>query len=77
MAETKSAWGIDIGQAGLKAIKLRSSEDGQKVFAVAFDYIAHRKILSQADAIPEQLNREAWKRALQTIRPRRRNKRSG
>jgi type IV pilus assembly protein PilM len=54
MAETKSAWGIDIGQAGLKAIKLRSSEDGQKVFAVAFDYIAHPKILSQPDAIPEQ-----------------------
>jgi type IV pilus assembly protein PilM len=65
MAETKSAWGIDIGQAGLKAIKLRTSEDGQKVFAVAFDYIAHPKILSQPDAIPEELIREAMKTFLE------------
>ncbi|MFM7925547.1 MAG: pilus assembly protein PilM, partial [Planctomycetaceae bacterium] len=65
MAETKSAWGIDIGQAGLKAIKLRASEDGQKVFAVAFDYIPHPKILSQPDAIPEELIREAMKTFLE------------
>jgi len=68
MAETKSAWGIDIGQAGLKAIKLRTSEDGQKVFAVAFDYIAHPKILSQPDAIPEELIREAMKTFLSETR---------
>jgi len=65
MAETKSAWGIDIGQAGLKAIKLRASEEGQKVFAVAFDYIPHPKILSQPDAIPEELIREAMKTFLE------------
>lgn len=61
MAVAKSAWGIEIGQAGLKAIKLRSADDGQKVFAVAFDYIPHPKILSQPDAIPEELIREAMK----------------
>lgn len=53
MAESRSAWGIDIGQAGLKAIKLRN--DGDSVRAVAFDYIPHPKILSQPDAIPQEL----------------------
>lgn len=53
MAESRSAWGIDIGQAGLKAIKLKN--DGDNVRAVAFDYIPHPKILSQPDAIPQEL----------------------
>ena len=61
MAEPVSAWGIDIGQAGLKAMKLRVSDDGERVIAVAFDYIPHPKILSQPDAIPEELIREAMK----------------
>ncbi|MFN9721543.1 MAG: type IV pilus assembly protein PilM [Planctomycetota bacterium] len=60
-----SAWGIDIGQAGLKAIRLRVSEDGERVIAAAFDYIAHPKILSQPDAIPEELIREALKTFLE------------
>ncbi len=54
-----SAWGIDIGQAGLKAMRLRSDEDGGKVRATAFDYIPHPKILSQPDAIPEELINQA------------------
>ena len=53
MAESRSAWGIDIGQAGLKAIKLRQEDD--QIRAVAFDYIPHPKILSQPDAIPQEL----------------------
>jgi type IV pilus assembly protein PilM len=61
MAEPVSAWGIDIGQAGLKAMKLRLSDDGERVIAAAFDYIPHPKILSQPDAIPEELIREAMK----------------
>ncbi len=65
MAAPVSAWGIDIGQAGLKAIKLRASEDGERVVAAAFDYIAHPKILSQPDAIPEELIREALKTFLE------------
>ena len=65
MAEPVSAWGIDIGQAGLKAMKLRVSDDGERVVAVAFDYIPHPKILSQPDAIPEELIREAMKTFLE------------
>jgi len=65
MAEPISAWGIDIGQAGLKAIKLRVSGDGERVVAAAFDYIPHPKILSQPDAIPEELIRETLKTFLE------------
>lgn len=54
-AETKSAWGIEIGQAGLKAVRLRVGEDGESVRATAFDYIPHPKILSQPDAVPAEL----------------------
>ena len=54
-AEAKSAWGIDIGHAGLKAIRLRTTDDGQSVRATAFDYIPHPKILSQPDAVPAEL----------------------
>ncbi len=60
MAETgRAVWGIDIGQAGLKAIRLRYAEAADQVVAVAFDYIPHPKILTQPDAIPEQLISEA------------------
>ena len=58
MAETRNAWGIDIGQAGLKAIKLRLEPDGN-ARAVAFDYIPHPKILSQPDAVPDDLIRQS------------------
>lgn len=55
MAENQSVWGIDIGQAGLKAIRLRYAEAANQVIAVAFDYIPHAKILSQPDAVPDEL----------------------
>ncbi len=50
-------WGIDLGQCGLKAMRLQEI-DGQ-VTATAFDYVEHPKILSQPDADPDQLTREA------------------
>ncbi len=50
-------WGIDLGQCALKAIRLEVI-DGE-VTATAFDYIEHPKILSQPDADPDQLTREA------------------
>ncbi len=50
-------WGIDLGQCGLKAIRLQEI-DGE-VVATAFDYVEHPKILSQPDADPDQLTREA------------------
>ena len=53
--KAQTAWGIDIGQAGLKAIKIRYAEAAKQAVAVAFDYVPHPKILSQPDAIPEEL----------------------
>ena len=55
MAESRAVWGIDIGQAGLKAVRLRYAEAAGQVLAVAFDYVPHPKLLSQPDAIPEEL----------------------
>src|SRR5438128_4684434 len=55
-------WGIDLGQCALKAIRLENV-DGQ-VTATAFDYIEHPKILSQPDADPDQLTREALEQFL-------------
>ncbi len=55
MPESRGVWGIEIGQAGLKAIRLRYAEAAKQVIAVAFDYVPHPKILSQPDAIPEEL----------------------
>jgi len=55
MAESRAAWGIDIGQAGLKAIRLKYAEAAGQVMAVAYDYVPHAKILSQPDANPEEL----------------------
>src|SRR3954462_10742862 len=50
-------WGIDLGQCALKAIRMEVI-DGE-ITATAFDYIEHPKILSQPDADPDQLTREA------------------
>ena len=55
MAETRAAWGIDIGQSALKALKIRYFEDAGQAVAVAFDYVPYPKILSQPDAIPEEI----------------------
>lgn len=59
MAEDQAVWGIDIGQAGLKAIRLRYAESAKQVLAVAFDYVPHPKLLSQPDANPEELISQA------------------
>ncbi|QDT42725.1 Competence protein A [Gimesia alba] len=59
MAENQAVWGIEIGQAGLKAIRLRYAEAADQVIAVAFDYIPHPKILSQPDADPDELISQA------------------
>jgi len=57
MPPPKGVWGIDIGQCALKALRLEMI-DGVPV-ATAFDYVEHPKILSQPDADPDQLTREA------------------
>src|SRR6266699_3079742 len=55
-------WGIDIGQYALKALRVENI-DG-KLTATAFDYVEHPKILSQPDADPDQLTREALEKFL-------------
>src|SRR5436190_12391496 len=62
MPKPTAAWGIDIGQCALKALRLELV-DG-KPTATAFDYIEHPKILSQPDADPDQLTREALEKFL-------------
>ena len=60
MSKVTSAWGIDIGQCALKALRCAPSEDDpQKIIAEAFDYIEYPKILSQPEADPEEMVREA------------------
>src|SRR6516164_5979914 len=62
MAIQPGVWGIDLGQCALKALRLQEI-DGQ-VTATAFDYVEHPKILSQPDADPDQLTREALEKFL-------------
>ncbi|OWK36157.1 type IV pilus assembly protein PilM [Fimbriiglobus ruber] len=62
MAKPFGVWGIDIGQCALKALRLEMI-DGQPT-ATAFDYIEHPKILSQPDADPDALTREALEKFL-------------
>ena len=57
MAKKSSVWGIEIGQSAIKALRCRL--DGDTVVAEAFDYIEYPKILSQPEAEPEVLVREA------------------
>ena len=59
MAKIQAVWALDIGQAALKALKLTPGETPDQVVAEAFDFIEYPKILSQPDADPEQLVREA------------------
>jgi type IV pilus assembly protein PilM len=54
MAGTQAVWGIDVGRCALKALKIRTADDG-KVELVAHDYIEHAKILSQPDADRNEL----------------------
>ena len=53
MAIPRTVWGIDVGQCGLKAIKLREA-DGE-LLVDEFENIAHEKILSEPDADRKQL----------------------
>jgi type IV pilus assembly protein PilM len=59
MAKIQAVWAIDIGQAALKALKLVPGSNPDEVTAEAFDFIEYPKILSQPDADPEELVREA------------------
>lgn len=62
MAKQQAAWGIDIGQCALKA--LRCIWNGETVEATSFDYIEYPKSLSQPDAKPEEIIHEALEQFL-------------
>ncbi len=53
MATSPGVWGIEIGQSALKALRC-TVKDGE-VVADAFDYIEYPKILSQPEAVAEEL----------------------
>ncbi len=57
MAKSRSAWGIDVGQCALKALKLRNL--GGQLQVEAFDIVEHAKILSEPEADRAQLVRDA------------------
>ncbi|MEQ8791236.1 MAG: pilus assembly protein PilM [Pirellulaceae bacterium] len=58
MASGNAVWGIDIGQCALKALRCTADENGNLV-ADAYDFIEYPKILSQPEADPDELIREA------------------
>lgn len=60
MAKSNAVWGIDIGQCALKALKCRAHEkEDRQLIVESFDFIEYDKILSQPEAEPETLVREA------------------
>jgi len=60
MARSPYSWGIDIGKCGLKAIRCQlSPTDPRKLVADAFEYIEYPMMLTQSDADPVELVRNA------------------
>ncbi|MFM8633329.1 MAG: type IV pilus assembly protein PilM [Planctomycetia bacterium] len=59
MARSPYVWGIDIGKAALKALRCRRSETARKLVVDTFDYIEYPTFLSQPDADPVELVRNA------------------
>jgi type IV pilus assembly protein PilM len=64
MARTGAVWGIDVGQCALKALRCRATAAEDKIEGDAFDYIEYPKLLSQPDANPGELIRDALKQFL-------------
>ena len=60
MARSPYVWGIDIGKCALKALRCRvSPTDPRQLVAEGFDYIEYPMILTQPDADPVELVRNA------------------
>ena len=64
MAKSNAVWGIDIGQCALKAMRCKLAADGESVEVDKYDYIEYPKLLSQADADPDDLVAEALEQFL-------------
>lgn len=63
MAKSSAVWGIEIGQSALKALHCTLVDD--EVVADAFDYIEYPKILSQPEAVAEELIADAISQLLE------------
>jgi type IV pilus assembly protein PilM len=59
MALGGAYWGIDLGQCALKAMRCTLADDGETLVVDAYDYIEYPKILTQPEAEPAKLIREA------------------
>ena len=60
MAKSGAVWGIDIGQCAVKALQCRPHEkEPRRLVVESFDYIEYPKILTQPEAEPAELIREA------------------
>src|SRR5690349_13960453 len=59
MAKGGAVWGIDIGQCALKALRCRMHEKEKRLVVESFDFIEYPKILTQPEAEPAELVREA------------------
>src|SRR5688572_945362 len=64
MGKADAVWGIDIGQCGIKALRCRAHEQSDRLIAEGFDFIEYPKILSQPEADPPELIREALEQFL-------------
>ncbi len=64
MAKTNAVWGIDIGQCGLKALRCHAGDADNRIVADAFDFIEYPQILSQPEADPVELVRDALRQFL-------------
>jgi type IV pilus assembly protein PilM len=65
MAKGNAVWGIDIGQCALKALQCRPHEkEPRRLVVEAFDHIEYPKILTQPEAEPAELIREALQQFL-------------
>jgi len=59
MARSRNVWGIDIGKCGLKALRCSLSSQQGKLVAETFDYIEYPMLLTQPEADPTELIRDA------------------
>ena len=65
MAAPNTAWGIDIGQCALKAVKVRRTEE--QMMVEAFEVIEHSSMLSQPDVDAEIVIHQTMDELLQRV----------
>jgi type IV pilus assembly protein PilM len=64
MARSAFCWGIDIGKCALKAVRCRLGDEPRKLTAEAFDYVEYPMLLTQPEADPVELVRDALREFL-------------